>query len=179
MVATDLRVGNEAVALRYDDEDPRLPLFSKRFSGLEEPLSMYAMATRQVDWMSEYLCLYRVLEWVKKDNGKPFISAHLGDVETYDFGALCAHSWMTDDAVDVFGEYRSRAWARITALRHQGRSDVDIAEHLYAIRNGLAHGKGNFLVADFGADVATVAEDLPIVKLLSRMVVDGVGGATI
>ncbi len=28
------------------------------------------MGTRQIDWMAEYLCLYRVLEWANQDNGK-------------------------------------------------------------------------------------------------------------
>jgi hypothetical protein len=172
-IASELRVG-AALELRYDDDAHALTAFTARFRGARKPLALYAMATRQLDWTSEYLCLYRVLEWLNKDNGLEFIRDHLDEIHRYDFGTLKAqkglHSY--DDSVDVFATYRQRAEKYIYRLRAQGQGASDIARGLYAIRNGLAHGKNDFLLSDFGDDVSRVADALPVVKLLARIVVE-------
>ena len=68
--AAELRF-NGSYVIRYDDEDAAAPStdFATRFSGREELVALYAMATRQADILSEYLCLYRVLEAADGANG--------------------------------------------------------------------------------------------------------------
>jgi hypothetical protein len=131
------------------------------------------MDTRQVDVLSEYLCPYRVLEWADQGNGKSCIEAWLGSVNTYDFGVLNAWPLFSEAPLDVFRIYANRAAARLETLAHQGVSSEQVPSHLYFVRNGLAHGKSRFVVNDFGADVVSVADDISIVKLLARMVVEG------
>lgn len=173
LMLTEMRIGG-AVGLRYCDDRPGLTEFESRFSNRTEPLALYAMATRQVDTLSEYLCLYRVLEWAQKDNAKLWIENHLALIASYDFGELEAWRPFSDSPVDAFAVYRNRAITQLEALHREGLSDRQIAAHLYDSRNALAHGKSSVRVNDFDAQVVTIAADLPIVKLLARMVVEGV-----
>src|SRR5438445_738386 len=70
--AAELRF-NGSYVIRYGGEDPApVTDFIHRFIGREELVSMYAMAARQADQLSEYLCLYRILEAADQRNGKIF-----------------------------------------------------------------------------------------------------------
>lgn len=169
--ALEMRVGFGSFALRYQVQDP-LAHFTTRLSGVEEAVGLYAMATRQVDVLGEYLCLYRLLEWPEKDNGKRYIERHLETLRRHDFGVLDAYAYHAEAPINVFEVYRGRALARIDAQRASGKSDSEIAAHLYSIRNSLAHGKKDFLVGRT-VDVAEVGREVPIVKMLARLVVDG------
>lgn len=168
--AHEIRVG-QPVALRYDEEANPEPDFRTRFAFTGDALGMYAMALRQSDPLTEYLCLYRILEGPDSDNGKAFVRRRLPDLATFDFGHLG-----TGDAfgpsIDVFEEHRARAIARLGAL-HASFGDEEIAKRLYLQRNGLAHGKGNVLTNDLDVTLRNIVDDLPIVKLLARMVVAG------
>jgi hypothetical protein len=171
--AVDLRLGLLGLVMRYDEDDARaLTRFEERFANRAEVLGLYAMATRQVDVLSEYLCLYRVLEAPGRDNGKTFIASQLHLLETYDFGSLTATE-VLGTAADVFDIYRRRALDRFEVLRRTLPSDMDVAEHLYKTRNSLAHGKTKMIIEDFRDGVTTVAVEVPIVKLLARMAVEG------
>lgn len=170
--ASDLRLGDGSPALRYL-EYPKLLKLHERFAGVQEALALYAMATRQVEVLSEYLCLYRVLEWARKDNAISYTEAHLKALSTYDFGNLWAHRYRSERRWNILGLYRRRALRRLVVLRTRCVSDHNVAVHLYAIRNSLAHGKSRFSL-DRPADLAEVGRDLPIVKLLARMVVEKV-----
>jgi hypothetical protein len=170
-MATDARFG-DVVELRYYSDEPELPQFTRRFAGREDPLALYAMATRQVDVLSEFLCLYRVLETPNRDNGKALIERRLAEIQTHDFGELYTHDAATGRGPNVFEVYRRRALDRVARLTEAGMDTSAIAGHLYGVRNGLAHGKGSFLVSDYSG-LSAVGEDLPIVKLLARMVVEG------
>ncbi|MER7696749.1 methylamine utilization protein MauJ [Streptomyces sp. NPDC096095] len=170
---------NDDLALRYAPEGDPLASFEERFNNRREALSLYASAIRQVDLLSEYLGLYRVLEWPQKDNGKKFIEAHLDEIGGYDFGSLQMadlgyHRGPVEDPIEVFEVLRERAQGRIEALR---TADIEIPAHLYALRNGLAHGKQDLVLNDFGPGVDAVAAELPLVKLLARIAVEG-GGET-
>ncbi|MEU3620407.1 methylamine utilization protein MauJ [Streptomyces sp. NPDC006872] len=163
----------DALRLRYSTYDDPLTRFSHRFAGRTEPLALYAMAIRHVDLLAEYLGLYRVLEAPRSDNGISFINDHLDSLELYDFGKLLTipaflpeHS---EEPVEVFSVLKERALGRVEALTTAG---VDIAKHLYAIRNGLAHGKKDLILNDFGNTVDAVAADLPLLKLLARIAVE-------
>lgn len=173
-LAVEMRLGSGTVVLRYEMKDP-LAQFHTRFSRCEEPLTLYGMATRQVDVIGEYLCLYRILEWARKDNGVSYIEAHLDKLRTHDFGALEAYDAFrrpTAAPLNVFEVHRQRALSRIGALKAGGRSDRDIGERLYGIRNAIAHGKSRFLRGR-AEDMYEVGLDIPIVKLLARLVIEG------
>ncbi|MFF2787519.1 methylamine utilization protein MauJ [Streptomyces sp. NPDC058049] len=162
------------LTLRYAIEGDPLTRFEDRFEGRQEALSLYSATLRQVDFLSEYLGLYRVLEWPCKDNGKAFIEDNLDELRDYDFGSLQTFESdfplnKTEDPIDVFETLRERALGRIEALR---TAAIDIPKHLYALRNGLAHGKQDLILNDLGPSVDAVAADLPVVKLLARMAVE-------
>jgi len=85
--ASGLRLGDVSLPLRYGERSSLLP-FRRRFAGVQEPLALYAMATRQVEILGEYLSLYRVLEWARKDNGIAYIEQHLSALSSHSFGEL-------------------------------------------------------------------------------------------
>lgn len=172
--AHDVRVG-EAVVLRYDSEGDPLANFSDRFSGVRVPLAMYAMARRQVDVLSEYLSLYRLLEWPRLDNGMAFVADRLDQVSTYDFGELTVvreSFWAETEELDVLKVYQERARLRVEHHTASGRTPAKIASHLYDLRNRIAHGKYEQLVSDFGVGLTAVAVEVPLVMLLARVVVE-------
>lgn len=173
--ASEIRLGDAHLSLRYP-ERPTLTKFTTRFASVEAALGLYAMATRQVEILAEYLCLYRVLERAKNDNGVSYVARHLKDLHTHDFGTLWAHRYRARRGRNVFEIYRRRALNRLGELRGRRLSDMGIAEHLYSIRNGLAHGNigRSKVLFDRAADLPEIGRDLPIVKLLARLVVDKV-----
>jgi hypothetical protein len=125
---------NGSCVLRYDPDDEESPStdFTARFAGREELVGLYAMAARQVDPLSEYLCLYRLLEAADKKNGKTFIAKNLGGLQTKPFGDLRVIpdelGAEYDDAPNAFEVYRERATAEIDRLTAAG---THIAGHLY------------------------------------------------
>jgi hypothetical protein len=160
--------------LRYEEDgDSDLTRFTSRFARTAEPLSLYAMSLRQVDFLMEYLSLYRVLEWVHKDNGKLFVSNNLHLIQTYDFGLLqtsvLANLGREDGPVSVFDSYRKRALDRINKA---GPDPSQVARHLYRIRNSLAHGKEDFRAGYAGPDTEEVAADIPLLRLLARLAIE-------
>lgn len=169
---TSVRLGARLLALRYG-RSAQLVGFQSRFAYVHEALGLYAMATRQVEILGEYLCLYRVLERGDHGNGTQYSARHLAMLSTYDFGALSAWSYGGRSSRNVFEIYRKRAVGRLAVLRGRGWSDATIAKHLYDIRNGLAHG-GRTALVDRTSVIAEVGQDLPLVKLLARLVVDNV-----
>jgi len=170
--AAELRF-NGSYAIRYDDS-PAAPRadFSARFSGKEQLVSLYAMAARQADVMAEYLCLYRVLEAADRRNGKTFARSALASLSARDFGEL----WSIGDDLDVeagpnvFEVYRERAERELRRLGDAGESST--ADHLYRIRNSLAHGKHDVLTTRHASRFAEAAAALPVVKLLARMAIE-------
>jgi hypothetical protein len=174
--AQSARMGS-GVYLRYDTDDERsLTDYSTRFASTRAALALYAMALRQVDWLSEYLCLYRVLETTGR-HGRPGIVEGLDRLGTHDFGRLLAYGPEPDDPpVDVFGRYQQRALHRVAELRSAGNDNGGIAKRLWEIRTQIAHGAYNTLNSHNATDVVSVGADLPVVRLLARAVVDD--GAT-
>jgi hypothetical protein len=171
--AAELRFSGSYV-VRYDPEDPRAPTanFSARFSGREELVGMYAMAARQADLLSEYLCLYRILEAADGSNGKAFSKVNLERIATRDFGELriIGLDMKYATALNAFEVYRQRALQELAALKAEGISDVPW--YLYDIRNSIAHGKSNVLHARSGERFVRTARALPLVKLLARIAVE-------
>lgn len=169
--AVDVRF-TDALRFRYPDDS--LNGFDRRFRGRSEPLAMYGMALRQVDLLAEYLCLYRICEWADDKNGMRFINDTVDAIAAHDFGELwLEHLTLGRDRPkrNVFEEYQERAVGRLEALRTAG--EEDIGRYLYRYRNGLAHGKSDLLVQDFGASVDRVAQELPLLRLLCRLAIEG------
>jgi len=181
----NLRIAHQAAAdnrfdapftLRYED-GPDAPGtdFSQRFSNerTRNLVSLYAMASRQADVLSEYLCLYRILEAVDGGNGKAAATHLLPDLTTYQFGHLSLVEVFVDPPARVNAFDRYRAWA-VDEIGELGLDDpdVDLAGYLYKIRNSLAHGKHEALTTGRGEEFMAAARALPIVKLLARMAVE-------
>jgi hypothetical protein len=172
--AAEIRFG-ESYVLRYDDDrgSPRTD-FSKRFAGRENLVTLYAMASRQADLLSEFLCLYRVVEAADGSNGTSFLTARLADVPSHSFGTLrvirprSSRGW-----VNAFTVYRRRARRHLGFLQKGGiTSDEQVARYLYNLRNALAHGKHGPLVGDYGSQLGEVAAALPLLKLAARIAVE-------
>jgi hypothetical protein len=129
MVA-EMRFG-ESYCLRYNPDDQQSPStdFDSRFAGREKLVALYAMGARQADLLSEYVCLYRVLEAADGANGVTFIKQHLGGIQSRDFGylgvapvPLSGGKW-----TNAFAVYRRRAIREVARLRASGASDSGVA----------------------------------------------------
>lgn len=163
--------------LRYDDERPggAGPEFSIRFpdDNARQRVALYAMAARQFDVMSEYLCLYRLLECADGKHGMKFSAKNIEQLEGFDFGSLYLAEDYDSSEVNAFAQLKARALAELDALS-SGRAGCDVPAHLYALRNGLVHGKTDVVVSGRGDPFLNAARALPIVKLLARMAVSEV-----
>ncbi len=176
--AADLRFGGSYV-IRYDDEDEDAPGtdFSLRFAGREELVGLYAMAARQADLLTEYLCLYRVLEAADGSNGTEFSLRGLRQLASSEFGDLrvIGIDGNYGTAPNVFDVYKKRALRELASLESEG--EADLPSYLYRIRNSVAHGKRDTLTGHDGERFERAARALPIVKLLARIAVDPEGGS--
>jgi hypothetical protein len=169
--AAELRFSGSYV-VRYDDEeDAPATDFSRRFAGREELVGLYAMAARQADLLSEYLCLYRVLEAADTGNGTLFASQALSQLAATDFGVLkiIGIDGRYDTAPNAFDVYKQHALQEMAALAADGQ---DAPPYLYGIRNSIAHGKHNIVTGHSGERFERAARALPVVKLLARMAVE-------
>jgi hypothetical protein len=172
--AAEIRFG-ESYVLRYDDERGAPGTdYTQRFAGRENLVALYAMASRQADLLSEFLCLYRVIEAADGTNGLKFLTAHLRDFASFEFGMLrvirprSLRGWG-----NAFTVYRRRARQHLKHLEASGiSSDEQVARYLYDLRNSLAHGKHGTLVSDYGSQVGEVAAALPLLKLVARIAVE-------
>jgi len=161
----------DSYILRYDGE-PTSPStrFKERFNGREDRVSLYAMAARQFDILSEYLCLYRVIEAADQGNGKTFVENHLPRLPDHDFGELIvAPTGGSSPAIsfNAFEFLREQAYTRLSQPMPNG-----FPNHLYKIRNSIAHGKEEPRAISHGLSFGEVAAALPIVKLLARLAVE-------
>lgn len=171
--AAELRFNGD-YCLRYESDYPDPGTnFTERFAERGELLALYAMAARQADPLTEYLCLYRVLEGADGVNGKTFAAAHLDEILEADFGLLRILPPWGDDRgtvyTNAFELHRYRARLELARLADVG---ADAPRHLYGLRNGLAHGKHDVIAGLPGTSVEDVLRALPLVKLLARMAVE-------
>jgi hypothetical protein len=157
--AADLRFG-ASYCLRYESSYPDPGTnFTERFRGREEFVAMYAMAARQADILAEYLCLYRVLEGADRSNGTTFSERVLPTLLEWDFGLLRVIPTFIDSGpdgyIDVFALYKHRARMALYRIGKLGENDVP--QHLYRIRNQIAHGKYRVLAGGNGRFFEDVA----------------------
>ncbi len=171
--AAEIRFGGPYV-IRYGlpDTTPPSTNFTERFRGREDRVGLYAMAARQPDSLSEYVCLYRLLEAADRSNGKTFAAEILPAIVSHDFGMLpvIGIDGKYQNAVNAFEVYKTRAAEELARLEREGVDDVPV--HLYRIRNSLAHGKTDILSTSRGESFSEAVRALPVVKLLARMAVE-------
>ena len=169
--AAELRFNGSYVVRYGDEEDAPATDFSLRFAGREELVGLYAMAARQADLLSEYLCLYRVLEAADTRNGSAFAAQALPRLATTDFGVLkvIGLDGRYDTAPNAFDVYQQRALQEMAAVAADGQ---DAPAYLYRIRNSIAHGKNNIVTGHSGERFERAARALPLVELLARMAVE-------
>lgn len=144
--------------------------FELRFGERRNMLAMYAMAARQADVMSEYLCLYRVLEAADGKNGMTFTKQYPEILDT-DFGELAIYDPVVEgESINAFDVYKRRAGLELASLN---ADNVDVPQYLYELRNGLAHGKRKLLTSGNLGALESIARAVPIVKLLARLAIEG------
>jgi len=150
--------------------------YAQKYSGVAKELSLYSMAVRQIDPLSEFLCYYRVIESVTSSNGKEWILKNLSRLGSYDFGFLefgtDAQIGRLTRRINVFSIYKMRALKRIKELETKPGAR-SVAEYFYhENRCGIAHGKADIKEYDFGFNIEEISKDIYILKLLSRMAIE-------
>ena len=113
-----------------------------------------------------------MLEGKDKTNGKTFASGNIERLAGFNYGELriVGPDDKYETAINAFEVYRRQALDEIAYVKAAGD---DVVDRLYRIRNSLAHGKVDVLVADDGEPFSAALRALPIVKLLARMAIDG------
>lgn len=107
-IINSLRLGPLAyVYFRWPgfQETIHLPIATK-YAHISKEISLYSMALRQLDPLSEFLNYYRIIESVSGNNGKDWILANISRLETHNFGFL---------EFEIIGEER--------VFRHQRRKN--------------------------------------------------------
>jgi len=139
---------------------------TSEYSSVSKEISLYSTAIRQLDPLSEFLCYYRIIESVSGDNGKNWLSANLSRLVRYDFGFL-EFEIMGKERVkknqrrkNLFSFYRRRALSRLKILTTR-LSEKSIEEYFYnENRCGIAHGKMDVKVYDFGFNIREISQDI-------------------
>ena len=166
--------GTQYVLFRWADFEQRVDLkYSTQYLPAAEELSLYSLALRQFDPLSEFLHYYRIMERADKGNGKNWIADNLDRIKTFDFGFLEFEEGLylgnpkTKRRVNLFQRYRRKAQKRLQKL-----SGVTIQDYFYHVnRCGIAHGKKDLRHYDFSTTVADIWQDVYIIKLLSRIAI--------
>lgn len=186
-LAHDQRWGGAVVRFRRPARKSISSLFdvplSARYANSKDQIRLYNTALRQVDPLSEFLNLYRILEasdlalpgsWAGKGNGKQWITNNIARISTHAFGRLMLQvfSPRRPKPVNAFARIRQRAKSRIAALAALVKRG-DVAAYLYnQVRCGIAHGKSGVWSFDFAENVRDARADVSIVKLLARIAID-------
>ncbi len=152
---------NETVSLPY----------SAMYRAAKQEIHLYAVALRQVDTLSEFLCYYRVIESATGTNGKRWIASSLDVLPGYDFGFIAIGHEFARRRRNLLSIWRQRAVRRLSDLRNRFGSANEIARYLYnTTRCGIAHGN-QIVKADLTPSYFEVVRDTCLLKLLARMVI--------
>jgi hypothetical protein len=143
------------------------------YTNAAKEIQLYAMALKQVDPLTEYLCYYRVIESLSNDNGKNYIKANLGKINKHRYGFLGLHQLSLKEVKrqkNYFTYCKRRAIRRLLNLQNQG---IVIEDYLYnRVRCGIANGRKNVITFDFDSYLNDVSEDLYLIKMLARIGID-------
>ncbi|MBE6823104.1 MAG: hypothetical protein E7518_08430 [Ruminococcaceae bacterium] len=171
----DIKFGFGNVVFRYSDSDKEVDIqYSIKYKKVARELSLYATALRQLDPLSEFLCYYRIIEFITGDNGKNWIEANITRINNYNFGFLelrNINSLNSKRKTNLFSIYRRKAMIQINNInkKYPGK----LTHYLYnQNRCGVAHGKDNIIEYDFNYNVTEISKDNYIMKLLSRLSIE-------
>lgn len=148
--------------------------YSAKYSKVSKEISLYAMALRQIDPLTEFLCYYRVIESITNSNGKEWLKNNINLIKEYNFGRLGIGVESRQDLKikNLFFIYKKRALNRIKELKIEFPGK-DLSEYFYnENRCGVAHGKAGIKIHDFSYTVEEIAKDNYILKLISRMAIE-------
>jgi len=153
------------------EEDLNISYSAKYFEVAKE-LHLYTTALKQLDFLSEFLCYYRVLESVCQNNAKNWIESKLEELKYFRFGTTTCSDEHGTRLLNLFSIYRRRALARLRQLRNRFLTDRGVTKYLYnENRCGIAHGKDDIKKYDWGEDFFTISKDNQVLKLLARMAI--------
>lgn len=165
----------QSVRFRWSDLEQTVDLaYSTQYGPAAKELSLYSLALRQFDPLSEFLHYYRIMESVDGGNGKSWILNNVNRIKAFDFGWLeledSAYFGNPKRRVNLFQRYRRKSQERLKRLRSPV-SNPQVEEHFYRVRCGIAHGKTHVKHYDFSTTVASIWQDLYILKLLARIAI--------
>ncbi len=175
-VIFDIKYGYGVILFRYPAFFTSKNInYSGRYSTVSKEISLYSSALRQLDPFSEYLHYYRIIESATNSNGKAWISKNISRITEYKFGFLGyrkANDFTSEKCINVFSVYKKKAIARLAKLSLK-IPDGEIERYLYnENRCGIAHGRDQVKLFDYGVDFSDIVEDVFIMKLLSRIVIE-------
>jgi hypothetical protein len=161
------------VLFRHGTSGARLDLpYSNTYSSAIQEVHLYAVALRQADALSEFLCYYRVIESATNSNGVDWVSRALNRLASHNFGRIEIGRMPEPGSRNLVAIWRRRALMRLLILGQQYGSSVDIAKYLYQTnRCGIAHGR-RIVRADITPSYFEVVRDTYILKLLARLAID-------
>jgi hypothetical protein len=164
------------VQFRWGDLEQAVDLsYSSQYRCAAKELSLYSLALRQFDPLSEFLHYYRIMESVDGKKGKNWIANNLERIGTFDFGFLELEDGLyfgnPKRRMNLFQLYRRRAQERLKQLPQLIRNQP-IQDYFYHVnRCGIAHGRNNLRHYDFSTTVADIWKDLYVIKLLARIAI--------
>lgn len=177
---SDIKLGPVYVNFRWPGYKDSVDLqYSAKYGKVSKEISLYAMALRQIDPLTEYLCYYRIIESVTNSNGKDWIRNNIEFIKEFNFGYVeievekaVIEITQKDNPTNLFSIYKRRALKRIKELKTEFPGK-DISEYFYnENRCGIVHGKEDVKIHDFGVTVKGIVKDNYILKLLSRMAIE-------
>ena len=182
----------EAPTGEYDGHEMVKVSWSSVFSHVRNAIHLYNAALRQTDPLSQYLCFYRVVENIARNNGKSWIKDKIGH-PSFDYftPVWCeandeGHSLVSQEIhsyvrIDKLLSDKQRMnlieIARANALYqlHQLRVSLDDSNIAYRLYNenrcGIAHSK-EIKFHDLGKDFWSILQDLKLIRYLARLAID-------
>jgi hypothetical protein len=163
------------IVFRHGRPGARIDLaYSTDYVKAAQDIHLYAVALRQADALSEFLCYYRVIESVTNSNGITWVAAAINRLGSHDFGRIEMGYYLAavPRTRNLLAIWRRRAFQRLSALRRHHSSASEIAKYLYKInRCGIAHGQ-KIVRADITPSYFEVVRDTYVLKLLARLAID-------
>lgn len=161
------------VRFRHDSESGTVNLpYTAMYRPVAQEVHLYAVALRQADTLSEFLCYYRVIESATASNGRDWIASSLDDLPRHDFGYIAIAHELVDHPRNLLSIWRRRALRRLSDLRNRYGPAAKIAQYLYnTTRCGIAHGR-QIVRADITPSYFEVVRDTCLLKVLARLAID-------
>jgi len=161
------------VFFRHRGIDTTIDLpYSVKYGKAAQEIHLYAVALRQADALGEFLCYYRVIESATDSNGKTWVATAPDRLRSRDFGQILIAHELVPRTRNLIAIWRRRALHRLSSLRKEHGSPIEIAKYLYRTnRCGIAHGR-DIIRADITPSYFTVVRDTYVLKLLARLAID-------